>query len=103
MAQGSRCEANFLPDRGGGRLVLPRSTWWRKFDGNRRDLAGKTLALSKVMPTLLDAYELRPSCDGAAVPAPRARMASIAIDIEWDEPPPSSLRGHGPRVWTSEE
>jgi len=55
------------------------------------------------MPTLLDAYELRTSGDGEPMPPPRARMASIAIDIEWDEPPPSSLRGHGPRIWTSED
>ena len=55
------------------------------------------------MPTLLDAYEVRPIGDGASMPPQRARMASIAIDIEWDEPPPSSVRGHGPRIWTSEE
>ena len=65
--------------------------------------AGKSLALGKGMPTLLDAYELRTSGDGEPMPPPRARMASIAIDIEWDEPPPSSLRGHGPRIWTSED
>lgn len=56
------------------------------------------------MPTLLDAYELRTSGDGEPMPPSRARLASIAIDIEWDEPPPSSLRGgHGPRVWTSSD
>jgi hypothetical protein len=55
------------------------------------------------MPTLLDAYEVRPIGDGEPMPPQRARLASIAIDIEWDEPPPSSLRGHGPRIWTSED
>ena len=64
---------------------------------------GKSLALPWYMPTLLDAYEVRPIGDGESMPPQRARMASIAIDIEWDEPLPSSQRGHGPRIWTSEE
>lgn len=64
---------------------------------------GKSLALPWSMPTLLDAYEVRPIGEGEKMPPQRARMASIVIDVEWDEPPPSSLRGHGPRIWTSEE
>ena len=81
----------------------PDPLWRRVSSENSGILGGRSLALPLGMPTLLDAYEVRPIGDGASMPPQRARMASIAIDIEWDEPPPSSVRGHGPRIWTSEE
>lgn len=65
---------------------------------------GKGLALVEcTMRTLLDTFEVRSPNEVEAPPPPRARFASIAIDIEWDEPPPSSWNRAGQRVWTSED
>ncbi len=55
------------------------------------------------METLIDSYELHPP-GSEPIPAPRMRprMASIVIDIEWEEPQPSSSL-HGVRVWATED
>lgn len=58
------------------------------------------------MQTLIDPFELRaigPDTQREAPHRMRPRMASIVIDVEWDEPPPACLRSRGPRVWTSED
>ena len=54
------------------------------------------------MRTLLDAFEVR-SPNEVEAPPSRAPMASIMIDVEWDEPPPSSWTRSSQRVWTSED
>lgn len=55
------------------------------------------------METLIDPFELhQPGSEPVPVPRMRPRMASIVIDVEWDEPPPSTSL-HGVRVWTTED
>jgi hypothetical protein len=54
------------------------------------------------MRTLLDTFEVR-SPNEREAPPPRAMMQSIVIDVEWEEPPPSTWPRSGPRVWTSED
>ncbi len=58
------------------------------------------------MQTLIDPFELRAIGPDTRAEVPgriRPRMASIVIEVEWDEPPPACARSRGPRVWTSEE
>ncbi len=55
------------------------------------------------METLIDSFELHPpGSDPLPAPRMRPRMQSIVIDIEWDEPAPSSAL-HGMRVWATED
>lgn len=54
------------------------------------------------MRTLLDNFEVRLPNEQLP-PPPRPMMQSIVIDVEWEEPPPSSWPRSGPRVWTSED
>ena len=54
------------------------------------------------METLIDPFELLPpGTDPTPTPRMRPRMASIVIDVEWEDPPPPSQ--HGVRVWTTED
>ena len=56
------------------------------------------------METLIDPFELlAPGSEPAPAPRMRPRMASIVIDIEWDDPPPASSVRHGVRVWATED
>jgi len=64
---------------------------------------GPSLAPLHAMETLIDPFELhQPGSEPVPVPRMRPRMASIVIDVEWDEPPPSTSL-HGVRVWTTED
>jgi hypothetical protein len=65
---------------------------------------GLAIALTKVMETLIDPFELHaPGSD--PVPAPRMRpmMQSIVIDVEWEDPSPSTSSMRGVRVWATED
>lgn len=56
------------------------------------------------METLIDPFELHaPGSD--PVPAPRMRpmMQSIVIEVEWEDPAPSSSCMRGVRVWATED
>lgn len=56
------------------------------------------------METLIDPFELHaPGSDPAPTPRMRPRMASIVIDVEWEDPPPSTSSLHGVRVWATED
>jgi len=52
--------------------------------------------------TLIDSYELHPP-GSEPIPSPRmrARMESIVIDVEWEDPTPPTSRGV--RVWATED
>jgi hypothetical protein len=55
------------------------------------------------METLIDPFELHaPGTDPVPVIRVRPRLPSIVIDVEWDDPPPSSMP-HGVRVWVTED
>jgi hypothetical protein len=54
------------------------------------------------METLIDPFELHAPGDPLPTPRMRPRLPSIVIDIEWDDPPPSSMP-HGVRVWATED
>lgn len=55
------------------------------------------------METLIDPFELlAPGSEPVPAQRMRPRMASIVIDVEWEEPAPSSSL-HGVRVWATED
>jgi hypothetical protein len=56
------------------------------------------------METLIDSFELHPP-GSEPIPAQRVRprMESIVIDVEWDDPAPSTSSMRGVRVWTTED
>jgi hypothetical protein len=66
--------------------------------------SARRLLKTQSMETLIDPFEL--SAPGECpTPAPRMRpmLASIVIDVEWDEPPPSTSQLRGVRVWATED
>jgi hypothetical protein len=56
------------------------------------------------METLIDSYELHaPGSDPIPAPRMRPRMQSIVIDVEWEDPTPSTSSLRGVRVWATED
>jgi hypothetical protein len=54
------------------------------------------------METLIDSFELHPP-GSEPIPAMRPRMQSIVIDVEWEDPAPSTSSMPGLRVWATED
>ena len=68
-----------------------------------RASAARRLLYEWDMETLIDPFELLPpGAEPTKPPRMRPRMASIVIDVEWEDPAPSSSL-HGVRVWATED
>ncbi len=65
---------------------------------------GLAIALTNPMETLIDPFELHaPGSDPVPSPRMRPRMQSIVIDVEWEDPSPSTSSMRGVRVWATED